>query len=68
MIVNGEMARADDSTMRVARIDPSEKTSANDEGKTKQLSRGTEIQAWKTQCNALSPPPTPTQQGLAQAD
>lgn len=29
--------------MRVARIDPSEKTSANDEGKTKQLSRGTEI-------------------------
>lgn len=51
--------------MRVARIDPSEKTSANDEGKTKQLSRGTEIQAWKTQCN---PPPTPTRQGLAQAD
>ena len=34
----------------------------------KQLSRGTEMQTWKTQCNPLSPPPTPTRQGLAQAD
>ena len=25
----------------------------------KQLSRGTEMQTWKTQCNPLSPPPTP---------